>query len=147
MTEKEAIELINLLKELVNKQVYLPQNGMKKDILLKAKSSIIKKEFIININRGSINVNKCSFVARTKGKNELLLRLDVNPTSKHKNPDGEIIQGTHMHIFKEDHEINYAIPFNVDSENLIEACIAFFNHFNVIENYTVEDISNYKLFN
>lgn len=144
MSENDATNLVKMLKELLDKKVYLPENGNKKDYIVKSKTS--RDVFIININRRQINEDKCSFVARTKGKNELLLRLDVNPTAAHRNPDGIVIEGTHLHIFKENCELDYAIPFNEDASNLIEHCKNFFKKFNILEDYTVYDNTSIRLF-
>ncbi|WP_294562720.1 hypothetical protein [uncultured Traorella sp.] len=144
MTQDDAIKLVEMFKELLDKKVYLPEDGKRKELYLK--STTDKNEFIISINRRSIVDNKCTFHARTKGKNEPLLRLDVNPSSTHTNPDGEVINGTHLHIFKEGYEIKYAIPFDSSSKNLVDHCISFFKKFNVIEDYQIYDFTNLRLF-
>jgi len=91
-------------------------------------------EFVINIDRKGINAHGCTYQGRIKSNNIILLRLDINPTSVHKNPsDGSKIIGSHLHIYDEQMELREAIPFDVENKGLFELCYSFFEKFNIIE--------------
>ena len=61
------------------------------------------------------------------------MRLDVNPTTVHSNPDGEKITGTHIHIYTEEHDMGFAMPFDVENRDLYQLCYSFFEQFNIVE--------------
>lgn len=91
-------------------------------------------EFVVNIDRKGINARGCTYQGRIKSNNIILIRLDVNPTSKHVNPStGEKISGTHLHIYTEEYETREAIPFDVEDKDLYNTCYTFFEKFNIIE--------------
>ena len=71
-----------------------------------------------------------SISALTKSR-ETLLRLDVFGP-EHTNPDGTIISGNHLHIFKDKLEMKEVIEFNINDKNLIDITLDFLNKFNVI---------------
>ena len=92
---------------------------------------------IININRGSINKEKCTYQGRTYINSTPLLRLDIT-NSSHINSDGTKITGNHLHIYNEDTEMSDAIPFNIDNPDLYKYCLEFFKKFNIIkENWDI----------
>lgn len=142
MTQEEAEELINILKELYTKCLKIPFPSQTLEYECKAVSE--KSLFLINVYRSGRNNKKCTFQARTKGKNEVLMRLDVNP-SPHRNPDNTMIYGSHLHIFKEGYGMTYAFPFDVEDDNLTSNFIQFLNHFNVIHD-TIEVVQEDSLF-
>ncbi len=133
MTQDEAEELIKILKKLYEKCLYIPEPS--KSLEYECDSISKKSKFIISVYRAGRNAKKCTFQARTKGMNEILLRLDVNP-SPHRNPDNQIIRGSHIHIYKEGYGTAYAFPFDVDDDNLISNFIQFLEEFNVIHKET-----------
>lgn len=132
MTTEEAYELIDMLKEKVSQaNIDFPTLGKKIEFDVFAKEDGTK--FIVNINRSSIDKRKCTYQGRTYINSIPLLRLDVT-NSFHRNPDGNKIQGTHLHIYNEKNELSEAIPFNINSDDLYEYCIEFFKKFNIIAN-------------
>lgn len=136
MTSLEADVLINAIKTLVsvNKNIYIPTIGEKERI--EAYSVFENEFFTICVFRGRQDPDKLSLHAMDNSTNTALLRLDVN-AGIHTNPDGKKIEGTHLHIFKDGFEIQYAIPFDIANENLVSATKAFMARFNVID---VEDV-------
>lgn len=131
LTTEEALRLIDLLKEKVTEtSINFPKAGNKIEFDVIAIEN--KNKFTINIYRGSINKQKCTYQGRTAINNIPLLRLDVTKSS-HINPDGTKIEGTHLHIYREENDINYAIPFNIDNPNLYAYCLSFFEKFNLIK--------------
>jgi len=89
--------------------------------------------FVVNIERKGINAGGASYQGRTRHSGIILMRLDINPTGVHYNPDGEKILGTHIHIYTEEHEMAMAIPFDVNNKDLYQLCYTFFDRFNIID--------------
>ena len=54
---------------------------------------------MLDINRNKINLSKITYQNRTR-TNIILVRLDLNG-APHRNPNGDEISGTHIHIYKE----------------------------------------------
>lgn len=133
LTEKEAIELINVFKILTDNIVDLPHIGKSKELEAIQKYNS-KQKFTIYIHRSGRNINKISYHAMDNKTKTSLMRLDiVDKDHAHKNPDGEIIYGTHLHIFKDNFEIKYAKEFNIDDNNLVQSCLTFFSLFKIID--------------
>ena len=83
--------------------------------------------YVIKIN------NKCSFVLRYKKANKILLRLDVGCTSKHTNPDNTIIEGPHIHRYREGFDEKFALAIDFNSESLEDDLRYFLNESNIEE--------------
>lgn len=136
MTTKEAIELIDMMKERVSESTLeFPKIGAKLEFDVLAKRE--GKKFIVSIKRGRINKKKCTYQGRTYLNNIPLLRLDIT-NSFHINSDGTKISGNHLHIYNEETEMRDAIPFNINDEDLYKCCLEFFRKFNIIQdNYEI----------
>ncbi len=131
MTTEEAIELIDILKERVSDiTLKFPKIGDKIEFEVQAVKD--GKKFIVNINRGKIDIKKCTYQGRTYINSIALLRLDVT-NSFHINPDGTKIQGPHLHIYSEENEMREAIQFDIKSDDLYDYCLGFFRKFNILE--------------
>lgn len=136
LTTKEAIELIDMLKQKVNEiTLNFPQLGKKLEFDVYAQKDGTK--FIVNITRSTIDKEKCTYQGRTYINSIPLLRLDIT-NSTHINSDGKKIIGNHLHIYNENTEMREAIPFDVEDANLYEYCLQFFKKFNIIkENWNI----------
>lgn len=131
MSTEEAKELIDMLKERVSQATLeFPRVGNKLEFDVYAKKEGTK--FIINITRGSINKNKCTYQGRTYINSAPILRLDITD-SFHINSDGTKISGNHLHIYNEDTEMREAIPFDIKNADLYDYCLEFFKKFNLIQ--------------
>ena len=131
MTTEEAIKLIDMMKERVsNTTLEFPRIGNKLEFDVFAQRDETK--FTVSIRRGKIDKNKCTYQGRTYHNNIPLLRLDIT-NSFHINSDGTKISGNHLHIYNEDTEMREAIPFNIESVDLYECCLKFFEKFNIIQ--------------
>lgn len=134
LTTKEAEALIAEMKK------YLEQASLEFPTFKNRKLSFDvigekrENEFIISIYKRRINPNGCTWQGRVKRDNTVLLRLDVSPTVKHINPgtDEEIV-GTHLHIYTEEYEDRYAIPFDTGNRDLYQITMDFFERFHVVE--------------
>ena len=133
LTQKEADMLISMLKESIEKNIEIPiskANRTEFDVVEKINKN---EEFIINIARKGINSQAMTYQARYPRTGEILLRLDINPSTFHRNPDGEKIEGNHLHVFTEGFGEKYAFPFDVKDKNFHEVCMEFFEEFNLVD--------------
>lgn len=131
LTTEEAIKLIDILKERVSDATLkFPKIGDKVEFEVQAVKD--GKKFIVNINRGKIDIKKCTYQGRIYINSIALLRLDVT-NSFHINPDGTKIQGPHLHIYNEENEMREAIQFDIKSADLYDYCLKFFRKFNILE--------------
>jgi hypothetical protein len=132
LTQKEADRLIAMLKKTVKDEIEFPRGKGKVefDVVGERKKDV----FVINIERKGINSQGASYQGRARhGSGSLLLRLDVNPSGVHQNPDGEKMTGTHLHVYSEEHEMRMAVPFDIENKGLYDLCFTFFDKFNIIE--------------
>ena len=131
LTQNEADMLIEMLKESMEKVVKFPISKGK--VEFEARGQDKKDTFIVNISRKGINSQGASYQGRHPRSGEILLRLDINPTAVHLNPDGEKIEGSHIHIYSEEFGARFAMPFDTEDKNLRDLCMEFFDRFNLIE--------------
>ena len=131
LTQKEANMLIDMLKKTVEKVISFPstKGRVEFDVLGERKEDV----FAVNISRKGINDAGATYQGRVRTSGAILMRLDVNPTAIHCNPDGEKIRGTHLHVYSEEHDMDLAIPFDIVNKDLYELCYSFFERFNIIE--------------
>ena len=78
-------------------------------------------------------MDSASYQGRVRTSCIILMRLDVNPTQPHINPDGQKIMGTHLHIYTENNDMTCAVPFDINNSDLYQLCFAFFERFNIVE--------------
>jgi len=131
LSQKEADMLISMLKKTVEKEISLPYAKGRIDfnVLGERREDV----FAINISRKGINAAGASYQGRVQTSGIILMRLDVNPTAVHTNPDGEKIMGTHLHVYTEEHDMAFATSFDIESKDLFQLCYSFFERFNIIE--------------
>lgn len=114
--------------------IVLPANGGKINRNLSSTSS--NDEFILNIERGRINLKKVKYQTRHKSTNTPLIRIDTTGP-RHQNPDGEYIECPHIHIYKENYGDKWAFPLDknlfTDTDNLSNLLKDFLIYFNVEE--------------
>lgn len=66
-----------------------------------------EERFVLDLWRGRRNAAKIKF--QTRGRHVFILaRLDVNG-APHTNPDGEVIEGSHLHIYREGYGDKWAV--------------------------------------
>lgn len=147
MKQEDAEFLIGILKNLLSNNVQIPETG-KRTAYEAIDIYNNRNKFDIYIRRGNLNPNKCTYIILEKDTKTCLLRLDVvDDTSPHKNPDGQMIRGPHLHIYKEGYETSYAIEFNINNPNLVSYCIEFFKKANIINIKKKNIVENLTLFN
>lgn len=133
LTQAEADKLIEMLKRAVEERVVFPseKGGTSFTVIGERRND----EFIINIDRKGKAAEKCTYQGRVRQSNQVLMRLDIDPNGKHTNPeaDGEIILGNHLHIYSEEYDMRFAIPFDIEDNGLYETCYTFFEKFHIME--------------
>lgn len=98
--EQQTIDyLLSLEKEFKDFAIIFP--GANEKISLEAISVDRSESFHIDINRtGTLRLTYATFQERY-ATTQVLVRLDLNDSKTHQNPDGSVITGPHIHICKE----------------------------------------------
>lgn len=109
LTQSEADALIAMEKRLVAavQTVAVAPGGDESYELAGAEA---EERFQLDLYRGRRRTAKLMFQTRAR-KVVVLLRLDLNG-SPHTNPDGERLDGTHLHVFREDCDDKWALPLS-----------------------------------
>lgn len=98
LTQQEGDALLALEKHYTGKVGFsFPGQGGRLNIPLFSNDR--HEEFILDITRGCIKLQKNTFQARAR-KAVILVRLDIGG-SPHRNPDGEEIPCPHLHYYQE----------------------------------------------
>ncbi len=139
LTTKEAENMITMLKHYVDGVALgFPDAGGKLNFSVIGETRSDK--FAVSVYRQRLNETGGTFQGRTENSNIVLMRLDVNPTAVHQNPDGEKICGTHLHIYNEEYGDKFAVPFDTKDKDLFQNCLIFLNKFNIVDS---DDIIKY----
>jgi hypothetical protein len=70
-----------------------------------------REKFLLDFYQGSLSLKKYTFQERARAIVPLV-RLDIGKTLRHPNPDGKIIKGSHIHIYREGYDIKFAFPLD-----------------------------------
>jgi hypothetical protein len=93
LTQSDADALIAPEKHRVNDERHIfPMSG---SIVIGLQSPDKREQFLLDISRGRIDLQKCTYQNRAR-QVIILVRLDLGG-SPHRNPDGEEIPGPHLH--------------------------------------------------
>lgn len=106
LTQAEADALLNLIKTVFRKDTFFWKSDERYDerVIADTDSSL---EFVLSLKRNCFEV-RLNF--RTKKNNVILARVDSQ--NQHHNPDGSIIRGPHLHLYKEGFGEKYAEPIS-----------------------------------
>jgi hypothetical protein len=111
LTQEEADQLMALIKVLeATQQIQFPQKG--ETMQLDAHSTEGRIKFIIDVNRGKINIKKCTYQTRYN-RSIPLLRIDIEG-GIHTNPPPlrEKVPCPHIHIYREGFGDKWAYPLS-----------------------------------
>jgi len=98
LTQKEADYLFDMEKIASDSdERVFPTMGMKIEVPLTSADK--KNQFVLDISRGTINLQKIKYQNRAR-QIITLVRLDLYG-SPHRNPDGSEISSCHLHKYKE----------------------------------------------
>lgn len=145
LTREEANKLIEMLKHTVENTIVFPSLTGRTSFIVVGEHR--KDEFVINIDRKGKNAEKCTYQGRIQQTNQVLMRLDIDPTGRHTNPEpiGTIIYGNHLHIYSEEFDMKFAIPFDIEDKDLYSLCYTFFEKFHIIDPPNVLHQERYKV--
>lgn len=104
LTTNEIKEFLEEPKEFLDERLGMPINN--EFASFRAKGLNTKSDYLIDINRKRCIITRITFQNRVE-TSVILLRLDID-TKPHRNPDGEVVGGTHLHIYRENFETAWA---------------------------------------
>lgn len=111
LTQAEADALISMEKHRVNEDRNdFPMTGQ--SVVLPLQSPDRREQFFLDLSRGSIDLLKSKLQNRGR-QVVVLVRLDIHG-APHRNPDGEEITTSHLHIYREGYGDKWAIPVPYD---------------------------------
>ena len=143
LSQEEANRLISMLKESLIEELNAPHH--RETIEFDVQGDSKKDLFTVSIFRGGINAGKINYNARIKVNGIILLQLHLNATNRHFNPDGELITGSHWHIYKEGYGHSFAFPAGeLTNASFTESAVAFLEKFNVIRLPTITEQTEIK---
>ncbi len=132
ITQEEAKQLIDMIKKYIGNQgMEFPNTKGKLEFEVQGEKR--GNNFVVNIERKGPDAKKFSYQGRSKNKNVILMRIDINETGVHQNPSGEKIKGSHIHLYTEGYDTRIAIPINWDHKDPFDACFEFFEKFHIVE--------------
>lgn len=98
-----------------NNIIILPIGGGKVNLIANFTES---DEYInIYLRSSKRNLEKLSQNS-TYQDNTILIRIDLEPTAPHQNPDGQIIRESHIHVYKEGFGDKWATPLKDICDNI-----------------------------
>lgn len=131
LTQEEADALIALEKHRVDSRIWnYPALDGSLTVPLKAASG--NEEFLLDVRRGRIDLQKCTFQNRGR-KIIVLLRLDT-AGPPHRNPDGQVIPCPHLHVYREGFADKWAYPLPDNFSGITDQwqlLVEFMNHCNI----------------
>lgn len=105
MTQAEADALLAMPKRASSNDIYeFPAAGGRTSVPLVSHDG--REAFLLDLSRGRIDLAKATYQNRAR-RVVPLARLDVNGRP-HTNPDGEVVSGTHLHLFREGFGLTWA---------------------------------------
>ena len=131
LTDAEARRMLELLKEALSPKSITLNKGEKASF--EASSTTSPDRFRIQINRGARNEKKVEIVALPKGIPQTILELHLHPNQPHRNPDGELVKGSHWHVYSEEYGRRWAYPaLDLETDSFVDGTMAFFERFHLI---------------
>jgi len=98
LTQETVDRLLKINKKCVEPEIKLPPQG--KESSYDVVSEDGREQFLLDVNRvGVIKLSRCTMQERY-AVSEQLIRLDLDESKPHRNPDGIVICGAHIHIYK-----------------------------------------------
>lgn len=143
LTQNEIDYLLNVIKQIDTRsgnRFDFPVHGASKKLnLLSCDNN--KDKFIVDINRRNGQIQKLQISFNERYRNDIILiRLDLNGPH-HRNPDGTIVSGNHLHVAREGYDDRFAIEIPNNFVNLldpIKTLIDFLNYCKVNNSYELE---------
>lgn len=108
LTQSEADDLLAMEKKFEEQTTVSLNHGVDDVRRLVAEKS--DERFLLDVWRNSLRLSKLKYQHRAR-KTIILARLDVDG-SPHQNPDGEIVAGSHLHVYREGYDAKWAVPLD-----------------------------------
>lgn len=122
LTQAEADALIVMPKRFVNPCAISLPPGLDETHELIGDDQ--RERFLLDLWRGTMRLSKYKMQARGRII-VVLVRLDING-APHTNPDGQLLDGTHLHIYQEGFDDKWAYPIDPEQfHDLDNAGFAF----------------------
>ncbi|MBF8969954.1 hypothetical protein [Streptococcus sp. NLN64] len=104
LTDKDIATIIKRLKMPKNEDRMTDLYYKLSSLFGKINSDIViidteKLQYYLHVFRGKRNPERYSIHLRLKNLQEHIIRLDINPSNRHTNPDGTVIIGSHIHVY------------------------------------------------
>lgn len=109
LSQHEANSLMSMEKEFTS-QEQLVLSNLQINITRELTSLDKKELFLLDIWRSGFNLAKIKIQNRAREVN-ILVRVDFGG-SPHRNPDGNIIQCPHIHLYREGYHDKWAYPIS-----------------------------------
>ena len=107
ITQEEADNLLAMEKHYYgNERFFLPLHGGKLTIPVHSEDK--REKFLLDANRGTIALHRINYQNRARTIVPLI-RIDFG-TAPHTNPDGEVLECPHMHIYRTGFGDRWAYP-------------------------------------
>ena len=134
LTQAEADRLLALEKHRVDDQVWSPPHrGARITVPLTSVDG--HESFLLDFRRARINILKSTY--QTRGRQVFVLaRLDVGG-APHRNPDDEVIECPHLHLYRDGFHDKWAIPVPADRfsnlDDAMQTLLDFMDYCNVTQ--------------
>nr|WP_308667101.1 hypothetical protein [uncultured Allisonella sp.] len=110
LTNNDFMKFFKEQKSFKNLNANFPIEG--NSVCLDAVGLSSKEKYLMDVNRKRCTLSRITYQQRMK-KSIVLLRLDID-NKPHKNPDGNVIPGTHLHVYREGFNDAWAYPLDSD---------------------------------
>lgn len=137
LSEQEASSILRELKDSLVDEYAMPGGG-EHNKGFETIGRVSEEKFRIDLYRGGKDFSKHSVSARTVEGGVVLMRLCVG-RQPHRNPDGQIIVGNHLHIYRSGFGDRYAEPVNIASPDFIDDTVRLLERFNVVKKPVFSD--------
>lgn len=97
LSHQEFLDSMGEVKIFKQDSFTFPDNGS--CVSLAATGQNTHEEYLLDINKKNCTLSRITYQNRVR-KAIVLLRFDVD-TKPHKNPDGDVISSTHLHVYQE----------------------------------------------
>jgi hypothetical protein len=114
LTQAEADALIAMQKRFITPRPISLPPGVDETHELIGEDK--RERFLLDLWRGTMRLSK--YKMQTRGRIiVVLVRLDING-APHTNPDGQILDGTHLHIYREGFDHRWASPIDLNCSKI-----------------------------
>lgn len=91
------------------------------------------ERFTIAMYQGGLGDGRSSICALRSNGNVMLMRLCVGDSRVHSNPDGTIVHGSHLHVYREGFNDRCAVAVDIASPDFVADIIRLLDEFHVVE--------------